>query len=71
MEDKKQFEFKFDGTKLKPYLTKSIAEHAKEFGVSRVHLSEIVSGRKTPSIDLATTICMKLNAPIEELAISA
>lgn len=69
METVKSEEFRFDGRKLRPYLTKSVTEHAAELGISRVHLSSILSGKKTPSTDLATTICVTFNAPIGQLAV--
>lgn len=69
MDITEQKDFKFDGTRLRPFLTKSVTEHAKDFGISRVHLSSILSGKKTPSTDLATNICIQLNAPITDLAV--
>ncbi|MBS1793614.1 MAG: helix-turn-helix transcriptional regulator [Acidobacteria bacterium] len=63
--------FKLDGSKLRPYLTKSVTQHAKDLGISRVHFSSILSGKKTPSTDLAMTICVTLGVPIEEIAVKA
>lgn len=62
--------YKFDGRKLKPFLTASPEETAEQLGISYGYLRLILSGHKTPSTDLATTICSKLNVPIEALTVS-
>lgn len=71
MRTEKKNEFKFDGTKLKDFLTKTPRETAKDLGISYGYLRLILSGHKTPSTDLATTMCIKLNAPLEEVAVKA
>jgi hypothetical protein len=65
MKPKRDTKFKFDGTKLKPFLTKSAKETAKELGISYGYLRQVLSGHATPATDLAMTMCLHLNAPIK------
>jgi len=61
--------FIFDGRKLRPFLTKPVREHARDWGISYGYLRLILCGQKRPSGELQTTICMTLGVPLDRVSI--
>lgn len=60
----------FDGTKIPNFLptNKSLAELAREVGVTRQAIHDIVKGRRKPSADLMVKIVATLNISLADLS---
>lgn len=60
----------FDGTKILAFLpeNKTMADLAREVGVSRQAIHDIAKGRRNPSADLALKLITALNISLTDLA---
>lgn len=63
-------DLEFDGTKILDFLPKgkSLSEFARNVGVSRQAIHDIVKGRRKPSADLAVKIVTVLNISLTDLS---
>lgn len=62
-------EIKFEGNKIKEFLPKntSVAAFAREVGISRQAMHDIIKGRRNPSANVLVKILTILNIPIDKV----
>lgn len=63
-------ELEFDGTKINDFLSEgqSLAQLARNVGVSRQAIHDIAKGRRKPSADLAVKLVAALNISLSDLS---
>ena len=57
----------FDGTQLKQFITEPQGVAAEAILISRQQLSNIIKGRKKPSVDVLVRLCRRYAIPIDAL----